>query len=254
MKMKLIVLGSASGLPVPERNSSSYWIETSESFYLIDAGDGCARQLLRFGLDANRLEGIFISHMHSDHASGIFMLLQLMHQTGRKNPFRIYLPEGVLPGFETLFPYFQIFKEKWPYAFDLLPVSEGTFFRSGKFQMTAIPNGHLFQNQIYAEKAGIGTDCYSFVFGEEPEKFVIYTSDVDSLDHLSGFKQKSQLLISECTHVEIETVIRFAENKAIPEILFTHIPPEIESIKDKTINRSDPPSVDFASDGKSIEV
>jgi ribonuclease Z len=87
--MKLTVLGSASGVPVPERNSSSYWIETSESAYLIDAGDGAARQIVRFGLNANRLEGVFISHMHSDHASGLFMLLQLMYQTGRKEPLRI---------------------------------------------------------------------------------------------------------------------------------------------------------------------
>ena len=252
--MKLIVLGSASGLPMPERNSSSYWIETSDSVYLIDAGDGTARQIARFGLNPNRLEGVFISHMHSDHASGLFMLLQLMHQTGRKNPFRIYLPKGVLPGFESLFSYFQIFKEKWPFAFDLLPVPEGTFFRSEKFELAAIPNGHLFQNRLWAEKAGVGTDCYSFVFGEKPEKFVVYTSDIDSLDHLSEWKKKTELLISECTHVEIENVIRFAKKKAIPQILLTHIPPQIESVKDNYKNRSDPPFVNFADDGDSIEV
>jgi ribonuclease BN (tRNA processing enzyme) len=252
--MKLIVLGSASGLPVPERNSSSYWIETSESFYLIDAGDGTARQLVRLGLDANRLEGVFISHMHSDHASGLFMLLQLMHQTGRINPFRIYLPEGVVPGFESVFSYFQIFREKWPYAFNLLPVSEETFFRSGKFEMTAVLNRHLFQNQHFAEKAGVGTDAYSFVFGEESGENVIYTSDIDSLDHLSGLTQKIHLLISECTHVGIETVIQFAKSKMIPRILFTHIHPEIEKIKDRYSRRSDPPFIDFAGDGDSIEV
>jgi len=252
--MKLTVLGSASGVPVPERNSSSYWIETSESAYLIDAGDGTARQIVRFGLDANRLDGVFISHMHSDHAAGLFMLLQLMHQTGRKNPFRIYLPECVLPDFESVFPFFQIFREKWPYGFDLLPISEGTFFQSGKFEMTAILNGHLFQNKIFAEKAGVGTDACSFAFREKPGKFVIYTSDIDSLNHLSGWKQQTQLLISECTHVDIETVIRFAEEKAIPQILLTHIPPQIESVKDTYQDRSDPPSVKFASDGKWFEV
>ena len=252
--MKLIVVGSASGLPVPDRNSSSYWIETSGGAYLIDAGDGTARQLIRLGLDANRLEGVFISHMHSDHASGLFMLLQLMHQIGRKKPFRIYLPEGVIPAFESVFPCFQIFREKWPYGFDLLPVSEGPFFQSGKFEITAVLNGHLFQNQVWAEETGVGTDAYSFIFGEGPGKFVIYTSDIDSLYHLSGYKRKSELLISECTHVEIETVIQFAKEKNIPKILFTHIPPEIESIKDKTAHRVDPPSITFAEDGMNIEV
>jgi ribonuclease BN (tRNA processing enzyme) len=252
--MKLIVIGSASGVPVMDRNSSSYWIETSVGTYLVDAGDGTARQLIRLGLNANRLKGVFISHMHSDHASGLFMLLQLMHQIGRKEPFHIYLPEGVASPFESVFPYFQIFREKWPYGFDLSPVSEGTFFRSGKFEIIAVQNGHLLQNQSYAEKAGVGTDAYSFIFGEEPGKFVIYTSDIDSLNHLSGHRQKSTLLISECTHVGIETVIRFAKEKTIPRILFTHIPPEIESIKDNYKDRSDPPSVAFADDGMHIEV
>jgi ribonuclease BN (tRNA processing enzyme) len=252
--MKLIVVGSASGLPVPDRNSSAYWIETLTGAYLIDAGDGTARQLVCLGLDANLLEGVFISHMHSDHASGLFMLIQLMHQTGRKNPFRIYLPEGVLPGFESVFPYFQIFREKWPYDFPLLPVSEGTFFRSGKFEMTAVLNRHLFQNNSCAEKVGIGTDCYSLAFREDLDKSVVYTSDIDSLDHLSGWSHKTELLISECTHVDIETVIRFAKSKTIPRIVFTHIHPEIEKIKDRYSRRSDPPSIEFANDGDSFEV
>jgi ribonuclease BN (tRNA processing enzyme) len=252
--MKLIVVGSASGLPVPDRNSSSYWIETSAGTYLIDAGDGTARQLTKLGLDPNRLEGVFVSHMHSDHAAGLFMLLQFMHQIGRKEPLHIYLPEGVVSPFESVFPCFQIFQEKWPFTFDLLPVSENTFFRSGNFEITAVPNRHLFQNRPYAEQAGVGVDGYSFVFTEKPGKCVIYTSDVDSLDHLAEWKQKVKMLISECTHVNIETVIRFAQRKDIPKILFTHIPPEIESEKAKYTHRSDPPLVAFAKDGDSIEV
>ena len=61
--MKITVLGSGSGLPTAERNSSAYWIETLEHVYLIDAGDGVARQLIRYGCNTNRLNHVFISHI-----------------------------------------------------------------------------------------------------------------------------------------------------------------------------------------------
>lgn len=252
--MKMKVLGSASGLPTAERNNSAYWIKTAEHTYLIDAGDGVARQLVRYGLNANQLDCVFISHMHSDHIAGLFMLLQLMHLTGRKEPFHIYLPEGVFPGFESVFPYFQIFKENWPYSFSCTPISEGLFFTDGNFQIMAVSNKHLSQNQPYAEKAGLGTDCYSFIFGEEADKQVIYTSDIDSLNHLSAFKQKTQLLLSECTHVRVASIIEFAQNHTIPKIVFTHIHPELEKTKHQYTNRSDSPYIHFAKDGDSFEV
>ena len=252
--MKITVLGSGSGLPTAERNSSAYWIETSEHVYLIDAGDGVARQLVRYGCNTNQLNHVFISHMHSDHVTGLFMLLQLMHLTGRKEPFQIYLPEGVVPGFKSVFPYFQIFKEKWPYTFHCLPISEGLIFSEDNFQITAIPNQHLSQNQSYAQIADVGTDSLSFIFGEETDKQVIYTSDIDSLDHLSELKQKVELLLSECNHVNIDIVIKFAQNKKIPKIVFTHIHPDLEETKHKYTNQSDTLSILFANDGDCIEV
>jgi ribonuclease BN (tRNA processing enzyme) len=252
--MTIKVLGSASGLPTAERNSSAYWIETAELTCLIDTGDGVARQLVRYGLNANQLDCVFISHMHSDHVTGLFMLLQLMHLTGRKEPFYIYLPEGVFPGFESVFPYFQIFKENWPYSFSCTPISEGLFFTEGNFQISAVSNKHLSQNKSYAQKAGVGTDCYSFIFGEKADKLVIYTSDMDSLDHLSRLKQKAQVLLSECTHVSIESIIEFAQNKKIPKIVFTHIHPDLEKIKYPYADQSDSPSIQFAQDGNCIEV
>jgi ribonuclease BN (tRNA processing enzyme) len=252
--MTIKVLGSGSGLPTAKRNSSAYWIETTEHTYLIDAGDGVAHQVVRYGLNANQLDCVFISHMHSDHVTGLFMLLQLMHLTGRKEPFQIHLPEGVLPNFESIFPYFQIFRENWPYSFSCTPISEGLFYTQNNFQITAIPNQHLSQNQSYAQKANIGTDCYSFLFGEETDKQVIYTSDIDSLDHLSGLIQTAQLFISECTHVSIESVIELAQNKKIPKIVFTHIHPDLEETIHYHMNQSDSLSIHFANDGDSFEV
>ena len=252
--MTITVLGSGSGLPTAERSSSAYWIKTSEHAYLIDAGDGVARQLVRYGCNVNRLNHVFISHMHSDHVTGLFMLLQLMHLTGRTEPFQIYLPEGVLPDFESVFPYFQIFKEKWPYTFDCSSISAGHFFSEDNFQIQAVPNQHLSHNQSCAQIAGVGTDSYSFIFGEEKDKQVIYTSDIDSLDHLSALKLKVSLLISECNHVNIESVIEFAQNKNIPEIVFTHIHPDLEKTTYYDSNQSDSLSIHFANDGDRIEV
>lgn len=252
--MKVTVLGSASGMAVPHRNPSSYLVESDHRLYLIDTGDGVAQQLVRLGIDHNRINSVFISHTHPDHAAGLFMLLQLMHLTGRKTPLHIYLPQGVLPGFNSIFPFFQIFREKWPFRFELLPISSGIVLEKNGFRLSAILNSHLSGNNLIAEKFGMKSDSYSFLFSNRKNGTVIYTSDIDSFDYLKGISSRVDLLISECYHLDIEEIINFAHETSISRVVLTHIPPELEGISIPKKSPYDSIKVSLASDGYVIEV
>ena len=229
--MRIQILGSASGMPVADRNSSCYRVQAGHKNYILDAGDGVARQMIRFEVDPLTVEAVFISHTHPDHVSGLFMLMQLTHLSGRKIPLPIYLPRGVLPGFESVFPFFQIYKENWPFKFSLRPIADGTEFKDGPLQWRTVLNDHLQSNGAHAARYNLQAASYSFILGDENNRQILYTSDLVSLDCLADRTDNSQYLLVESTHISWENAVRFAENHQIKQIYLTHVPPSLEEIE-----------------------
>ena len=77
-KTRLILLGTGGG-PRPRRAPSapSQVIVVNDVPYLIDCGDGVARQLVAAGIPVSGLRHIFITHQHSDHNADFGNLLLL---------------------------------------------------------------------------------------------------------------------------------------------------------------------------------
>jgi ribonuclease BN (tRNA processing enzyme) len=65
---QLILLGTAAGpTPKVDRNAPAQAIVVDGRCYLIDCGNGVARQLLHAGVPLSTLRAVFITHHHSDH-------------------------------------------------------------------------------------------------------------------------------------------------------------------------------------------
>jgi ribonuclease Z len=92
MKFELTILGSSSATPIFERNPTSQLLNINEKHYLIDCGEGTQQQLMRFGLKAQRIDYIFISHLHGDHYLGLVGLLSSMHLNGRSKQIKVFGP------------------------------------------------------------------------------------------------------------------------------------------------------------------
>ena len=67
-RTRLVLLGTGGG-PRPRRDSSAsaQVIVAGGSAYVIDCGDGVARQLVLAGVPLATLRHVFITHHHSDH-------------------------------------------------------------------------------------------------------------------------------------------------------------------------------------------
>ena len=96
MKFEVTILGSSSSTPIFNRNPSAQLLNVNEKFMLIDCGEATQNQLLHFGLKANRIDQIFISHLHGDHYLGLVGLLSSLHLTGRTKPMDIFGPADLL--------------------------------------------------------------------------------------------------------------------------------------------------------------
>ena len=77
-KSRLILLGTAGGpTPKPNRAAPSQVIVVGDACYVIDCGNGVARQLILARLQLGSVRGVFITHQHSDHNADYGNLLWL---------------------------------------------------------------------------------------------------------------------------------------------------------------------------------
>lgn len=95
MNFTLNVLGTASAKPSANRNSSAQVLDVRGRLFLIDCGEGTQRQFCRSHLSFDRIDAIFISHIHGDHVFGLFGLLSTIGLATRRSSVRIFGPQAL---------------------------------------------------------------------------------------------------------------------------------------------------------------
>ncbi len=97
--MKVIFLGTSSGMPTLKRNVSSVALifTNSNKLWLWDCGEGTQQQIQKTSLKLSKLEKIFITHLHGDHLFGLSGLLASRGLRSGQNLSGIQLfgPEGL---------------------------------------------------------------------------------------------------------------------------------------------------------------
>ncbi|MFW5762437.1 MAG: MBL fold metallo-hydrolase, partial [Cyclobacteriaceae bacterium] len=95
MTFILKILGSNSAAPAHNRHQTSQLLNVQNQLFLIDCGEGTQLQLARNHVKINRINNIFISHLHGDHYFGLMGLISTMHLYGRQKKLQIFGPPGL---------------------------------------------------------------------------------------------------------------------------------------------------------------
>jgi ribonuclease Z len=91
--LAVTILGNNSAIPAFNRHPTAQVVQTAESSFLIDCGEGTQMQMDRYKIRRSRINHIFISHLHGDHYFGLIGLLTSIGLLGRKNELHLYGPE-----------------------------------------------------------------------------------------------------------------------------------------------------------------
>lgn len=93
---RLILLGTAGGpTPKPNRAASSQVIIVNGAAYVIDCGNGVARQMSLAGLKLGSLNSVFITHHHSDHNADFGNLVLLAWASDLSHPVKLFGPPPI---------------------------------------------------------------------------------------------------------------------------------------------------------------
>jgi len=95
MNFSVTILGCGAATPTLLRNSTAQLINTHDKLFLIDCGEGTQLQLRKHKVRFQRINHIFISHLHGDHYLGLMGLMSSMHLLGRKSKLHLYGPPAL---------------------------------------------------------------------------------------------------------------------------------------------------------------
>lgn len=90
--LALTILGNNSAIPAYGRNPTAQVLQTNETAYLIDCGEGTQQQMSKYKIKRSKINHIFISHLHGDHYFGLIGLLTSMGLLGRLNDLHLHAP------------------------------------------------------------------------------------------------------------------------------------------------------------------
>lgn len=221
---RIVFTGTASGFPSPDRACSSFVLQLGDKLYQFDAGEGFSNSVLRLKINFNQITQVFISHLHPDHITGIFLELQLMYLAGRRMPLEIYVPDEGVESLEKAARLFYLFKEKFPFVFHFVPIRPNPVFREKEFTLYAYHNRHLTPNQHIIEQTGAANlmQSYSYVVNLA-DKRILYSGDIKDETDLDGLFENIHTVITEGMHCDLEALADHCAEKKVKRLIVTHL-------------------------------
>lgn len=225
--MQLVVVGSGTAVPHPERVGSAHYVEAVGARVILDCGPGAVHHLARFRLPWPELTHVLLSHFHTDHIADVpTLLFGLKHglEAPRETPLEVIGPPGTRelldrfaaaygdyvlePGFDL-----RVREAAPPTVLELCP---GVLAR-------VIATPHTPESQGYrieTRGAALG-----------------YTGDTGFGEELAGGMEGVDVLLTECSlpddsgmesHLTPSTAAALARIARPRQLLLTHLYPQVE--------------------------
>ena len=105
--LHVALCGTGSPLPDPSRAGPCSVVIAGRHLFVVDAGEGGARNMGLMMIPHARIEALFLTHLHSDHIDGLNPIALMRWTSGAKTtPLPVYGPAGtdrVVAGFNAAY-------------------------------------------------------------------------------------------------------------------------------------------------------
>lgn len=201
---QLVILGSGTPNPNPERGGSAYAVIVDNTPYLVDFGPGAIRSFAALmpawgggmkEMDVTKIEHAFLTHIHSDHTTGLSDLLLTPWIMGRENKLNLYGPKGLEKMAGSLL---DAYADDIDYRVNGTQPSNGTGYQ---FNFTELADGVIFQDRnlkVEAFKVNHGDfeDAYGFRFTSK-DKVIVFSGDTGPSKSLERYAKDADILVHE---------------------------------------------------------
>jgi ribonuclease BN (tRNA processing enzyme) len=229
--MNLVVLGSGTSVPHPQRASAGFWLEAEAGSLLLDCGADTPHRLAAENLDWPNLDAIWISHLHLDHCGGLASFLfgtrHAPQTQERRKPLTIFGCRGTR---ELLYAIdgannSRLFDQ--PFPVELREVTA-----EDEFEIVPDLHARVFSTRHTEESLAIRVSDHS-------GSALVYSSDTGYDEGLVEFARGVDLLILECSfwrdkptlrHLELAEAMRLARMAGPLKVVLTHLYSEWDGV------------------------
>ena len=192
--LNLQILGSGAATPTLNRGVTAQYLNFNERKILIDCGEGTQLQLRKFKVKFQRIQFMFISHLHGDHYLGLFGLLSSMHLLGRKTKIHIYAPPELEEIMELQFRLTYV-KLNFEVIFHAVEVKEKTLmFEDKSIEIFAFPLKHRIKCYGYLLKEKVKDRS---IIKEMVEEYKLLIPEIIKLKNGEDVERDNGLLKNE---------------------------------------------------------
>jgi len=198
-RTQLVLLGTGTPRPLPDRSGPCTAIVVDGTPYLVDAGPGLVRRAQAAtdqgvaGLTPSGIERVFITHLHSDHTVGLPDLIFTPWVIGRRNTLHVHGPKGIREMSDHVLAAWREdiemrtngMEKKWPLRVEAHEIQPGVVFRDDKVTVTAIPIRH-----------GAWKHAYGYVF-QTPDRRIVLSGDTSPSPELVAACNGCDVLVHE---------------------------------------------------------
>lgn len=169
MRFEVTILGSNSAIPAYGRFPTAQVLNVSEQLYLIDSGEGVQWRFQEYEIKRNKINQIFISHLHGDHIFGLIGLLNSFSLSKRKEPITVFSPKGLEEIIQIQLKYADT-GLSFPLSFyDLETTKNQLIFEDNLVEVSTIPLQHRIPT------------C-GFLFREKPRPLNINPAKIEEFE------------------------------------------------------------------------
>ncbi len=222
--VRLTCFGVGNGQACDDRNHSAYLYTVGKTSLLLDCGEPVSRSFKASGLGCDTIDRIFISHLHSDHIGGLFMLLQGFWLDKRKKELRIHAPaDGIAPLRQMLNAAY-LFDEVLPFRVIFEPLRSGEPVDAGEVRVTPWRTTHLDgMRRAYEGKYPGEYAAFCFELNAAHGRSG-HSADLGSPKDLDPMLEEPlDLLVCELDHLRPEELFLHLKGCEIKHLVLTHL-------------------------------
>jgi len=202
---KLIILGSGTPNPDPERYGSGYAVVVNDDAYIVDFGPGIVRRISAMSptwggefpsMELENINTAFLTHIHSDHSGALADLILTPWIMGRDEPLNLYGPEGLKAMSENITEayiddinyrlYGSQPANELGFTTNVTEISDdGTIFKDNNIEVIAFKNAH-----------GDFKNSFGFLFITE-DKRILFSGDTAVSNNLMKYGKNLDILVHE---------------------------------------------------------
>lgn len=202
--LHLALCGAGGPLPAPNASGPCVAVVAGDKLFMVDAGTDGVRNLGRMGYQPGTIQGVFLTHFHSDHIDGLGEVATLRWAGGgNKSPLPVYGAQGVqrvVNGFNEA--YAQDFVYRHDHHGDLVAALSGAGLQARPFnkpktgELTTVYNeGDLKVEALAVDHFPIDPAVgYRFTY---KGRTLLISGDTSKSDNIEDFAQGVDLLVHE---------------------------------------------------------